>query len=151
MLLEELTQTFNVTRIEQIHSSSKRHVFNTLMVLDLKIVCGGWLLDMSLQSRPARKPALPRNRQLRVAQPQLCFEDLVIGGFLKLRMELPEPLRDLRIARRMRHEQILRLILEMVEIRVRWKTFNRHDELPFFKTPDVRIYRQKVSSKVELS
>src|SRR5262245_19311932 len=98
MLLEVLTQTFNVTRIEQIHSASKCRVFNTLMVLDLKIVCGGWLFDMSLQSRPARKPALPRNRQLRVAQPQLCFEDLVIGGFLKLRMVLPDQLVYLRSA-----------------------------------------------------
>jgi hypothetical protein len=101
---------------------------------------------MAFQPRPACKPAFPCNRKLRIAEFQLRLEDFVVRGLIKLRMKLPDPLRDLRIARSMRLEQILRLMFEMIETRVRWKTFDRHDELPLFETPDVRIYRQKVSS-----
>jgi hypothetical protein len=28
-------------------------------------------------------------------------------------------------------QQVLRLILEMIEVRIRWEAFYRHDELPF--------------------
>src|SRR5262245_3629420 len=38
----------------------------------------------------------------------------------------------------------------MIKICIRWKTFDRHQQLPFFEMRDVRTYRPKVSSQNSL-
>ncbi|PYV14274.1 MAG: hypothetical protein DMG21_18745 [Acidobacteria bacterium] len=46
-------------------------------------------------------------------------------------MKFPEPLGHFGIPGGMRLQQVFRLVLEMIEIGIRWKASYRHDELPF--------------------
>src|SRR5215469_2049004 len=45
-------------------------------------------------------------------------------------MKFPNSLRRLGVVFGTCFEQVLRLVLEMIEVRVGWKRFYRHDELP---------------------
>ncbi len=58
-------------------------------------------------------------------------EDFSVRGPIETRVKFPEPLGYAWSAGGMLLEQVLRLILEMIEARIRWEASYWHDELPF--------------------
>ena len=61
-------------------------------------------------------------------------------------MKFPDPLGYSRTVGGTLFQQVFRLILEVIEVRIRWEASYRHDELPFV-CPRSAIYGQKVSSR----
>jgi hypothetical protein len=104
------------------------------------LTSGGDAPGMNAAVRAAVRTALARGVEVYAIREG--YQGMVDGG---------DQISPMGWARRMFLQQILRLIFEMVETCVWWKTFYRHDELPFLETPDVRSYRQKVSSLIALS
>jgi hypothetical protein len=58
-------------------------------------------------------------------------EDFNVRGPTETRVKFPDPLGYSWSAGGMLLQQVLRLILEMTEIRIRWEASYWHDELPF--------------------
>src|SRR5262245_47168773 len=96
------------------------------MLRQTQVIGGGRFLNAPFQSRPAGETVLPRDRELCVAEAQLCIEDRRVSSSIELPMKFSDALGSLRIARGMRLEQIFRLILEMIEIGARRQAFYWH-------------------------
>jgi hypothetical protein len=60
-------------------------------------------------------------------------EDFSVRGPIETRVKFPDPLGYAWSAGGMLVEQVLGLILEMIEIRIRWEASYGHDELPFVR------------------
>ena len=59
--------------------------------------------------------------ELCIAEFQLRVEDFSVAGAIETWMKFPDSLGCSGIARGVRLQQILRLISEMIEIRIRWE------------------------------
>ena len=116
MLFQMIAQSCRVSRIKQIHRSTKHGIFNSLMVRQLQAAREFRRLHMRLQPRPAFEAVLARDRELRIAQPQRAFKNLGIGSALETRIEFADALRDSAIVGGVPFEQIFGLIFEVVKV-----------------------------------
>lgn len=106
---------------------------NSFLMRKVELIARLGMLNAPLQFRPARKSTLARNRELRVAQSQMCGEYLGIRRFGPARMKLPDSLRYGRIVVGVALQQVLRLVLEVLEARLFGKRSYGHNELPFVR------------------
>jgi len=83
------------------------------------------------QSRPAGESRLASDGELRVTELELGGEDFSIGGAAEAGMKFSDSLRHSGSVGAVLLEEVFRLILEMVEVGIRWETSDRHNELPF--------------------
>jgi hypothetical protein len=109
-------QAFRIAGVEQFHGAAKVRVFDALVVRFLQAIGERRHFDMRLQPWPACKTVFASNSELRIAEGEVGLEDLVVGGVGESRMKLAEPLRCCSIARSMILQEILRLVLEVVEV-----------------------------------
>ena len=91
----------------------------------------GGLLDVPLQTRPARKSVFAGDRKLRIAELQLRFEDFGVARFAESRMEFADLLGHSHLAGSMLLQKVFGLMFEVVETRMVGEPANGHDELPF--------------------
>ena len=71
-------------------------------------------------------------------------EDFSVRGAAEMRVEFPQALGHAWSACSMLLEQVLGLILEMVEVGIRWEASYRHDELPFVRPKSAFMGRKLV-------
>src|SRR5258708_17142848 len=86
---------------------------------------------MPFESCPAWKSSLAGDYELRVTKLQVLRENVIVRGAMEARMRFPDALRRSRVARSMLLQQVFGLVLEMIEIGIRWEASYWHDELPF--------------------
>jgi hypothetical protein len=83
-------------------------------------------LDVLLEPRPSIEPILARDREMRVRQSQRGRSDLRVAGRVKAREKLTNALERVELPRAEVDEQILRLVLQMVEVGTRGQALGRH-------------------------
>ncbi len=130
MLLEVGAQTCHLAGIEQLHSTAKCGIFNPLMMRQIQLAGERGPFNVPFQPGPTRESGLARNRKLRVCEAKVRSEDFVIGCPGEARMKFSDPLGHSGIAGSMSFQQVFGLILEVLEVGLRWKGCYRHGELP---------------------
>jgi hypothetical protein len=136
-LLQKVSQFLRLARIDQVHRSTKRGVFDAFVVRKIELIGESWLLYVPLQPGPTGKSMLTRYGQLRVAKTQGRAKDFSVSRMSEARMELANLLGSVRKARSVLPHQVTGLVLEMVEVWIGGETSYRHNELPFV-LPEVR-------------
>src|SRR4249919_2263068 len=104
---------------------------------------------MRLESSPAAKAVLSRNRELSIRQLEAGFEDGLIGRLSKPRMKFPNALCRSPIAGSMAFHEILGLVFQVLEVWLGREAFYRHDELPFV-CPGPHIEGRKSVRKTQI-
>jgi hypothetical protein len=145
MLMQVGPQTSRVTCIEEFDGAAKCSIFNPLLVRQIQLIGERWFFNVPLQPRPARKSIFAGNGKLRITETELGVEDFSVRGPAETWVEFPDALGYPRSAGGTLFQQVLGLMLEMIEVRIRWEASYRHDELPFV-CPSSAVYGQKVSS-----
>jgi hypothetical protein len=108
------------------------------MMRQMQLIGERWFFKMDFQSRPAGKSILASDCELGIAKAQMGDKDFSVRGPAETRVEFPDALGHAWSGGAVLLEQVLRLILEMIEVRIGWEASYRHDELPFV-CPRVRI------------
>jgi hypothetical protein len=119
MLMQMRTKSWGVAGIEQIDSAAKRFVFDALLMGQIEAIGEGWAFDVAFQPCPAGKTVLARDGELGIGEGEAGGEDLWVRGAGEPRMKLAEPLRHAGCAGGVILEQVLRLMLQMIEVGMR--------------------------------
>src|SRR5579864_1068365 len=144
MLFQMRAQTNCVPRIEEFHCPAKGCIFNSLLVRQFKPIGKRWFFNVSFQPRPARKSILASDRKLRVTEAERGVEDFPVHGPTKARVKFPDPLGYVGSVSGVFFPQVFRLILEMIEVRIRWEASYWHGELPFLCPRSALMGRKSV-------
>src|ERR1700686_4533853 len=120
MLFQMRAQTSCVPCIEEFHGPAKCCIFNSLLVRQIQSIGKRWFFNMPFQPRPARKSIRASDGKLRVAEAEMGVEDFRARRPTKTRVKFPDPLGYVRSAGSLLFQQVFRLILEMIEVRIRW-------------------------------
>jgi hypothetical protein len=148
MLRKVRAEPLHIARIHKIDGPTERAVLDALVVWEAEIGPIRFR-DVSAKPGPARESVLARDRELRVAQGERRLADRVVRRRGEARVKLANALARLATVRALGFLKVSGLVLEVIEARVGWQLFRRHDELPFVARPDVRKRGQKVSSLID--
>jgi len=88
---------------------------------------------MPFQPSPALKPSFAGDGELGIAELEMRVEDFGVRGASEPRMKFPDALGRSGIAGGVFFQQVFGLILEMIEVGIRWEAAYRHGELPFMR------------------
>ncbi len=124
---------------------AKERIFDSFVVGKSDAIAQSGLFDMTPEPGPTGETVFVRDCELRGAEAEMGCEDFLVCCAAKIRMEFPKPLRTAELSCGVLPEKIFRLVLEVVEIRICGKAFDRHGELPFV-CPKSALNGLKVSS-----
>ena len=118
MLFQLLAQTRGVPCIKEFHGAAKCCIFNSLLVRQIQSIGKRWFFNVPFQPRPARESILAGDGKLRVTEAERGVEDFRIRGPIKTRMKFPDPLGYVGSVSGVVIQQVFRLLLEMIEVRI---------------------------------
>src|ERR1700730_7254377 len=144
MLFQISAQTNRVPCIEQFHGPAKCCILNSLLMRQIQSIGKRRFFIVPFQPRPARKSILASDRKLRVTEAERGVEDFRVRGPTKMRVKFPDPLGSVGRVSGVVFQQVFRLILEMIEVRIRWEASYRHGELPFVRPRSALMGRKSV-------
>ena len=116
MLHEMYSQGGGIACIEKIDCPAEYRILDALMMRQVQTVGQRRLLDVALQAGPTGKSRFARDGELDIAELQLGSEDFRVRRTVKSRVKFAEALRYFRQAGDVSLQQVLRLMLEVVEI-----------------------------------
>ncbi len=122
---EMSAQAVEIAVVGENHGRAKRFVLDAVDVgaVELRALVA---LDVLLEPRPSVEAVLARDREMRVGQSQRGRADLRVARGVKARVKLANTLKRVELPRAEVGEQILRLVLQMVEVGTRGQALRRH-------------------------
>jgi hypothetical protein len=120
MLGQIATQSRDVPCIYKIYGAPKRRVFDSFMMRQIELIGLSRLFDMPFESGPALEASFARDDELGVAEFERRGENHGVRGTSETRMKFPDALGRCAIAGNMFLQQVFGLMLEVIEVGMRW-------------------------------
>src|SRR5260370_37464854 len=119
MLIEVGLQNSYVTFVDEFDGTTKCCIFDPLLVRQVPAIGERWFFNVAFQPRPARKSIFLGNCELRVTEAKMGVEDFSVRSATETRMKVPDSLGSPRTVDGTLLSQVLGLILETIELRIR--------------------------------